>query len=74
MCDSGYYRLFGNCKICDSVALVMVLAIVVPAVAVLGTTVFIFWGGTHVLCTFRLTRPIPMPQGAVLQQRADFGI
>ena len=59
MCDSGYYRLFGNCKICDGVALVTVLAIVVPAVAVLGTTVFVFWGGTHVLCKFRLTHPIP---------------
>jgi hypothetical protein len=57
MCDSGYYRLFGNCKICDGVALVTVLAIVVPAVVVLGTTVFIFWAGTHVPCTFRPTHP-----------------
>ena len=59
MCDSGYYRLFGNCKMCDDVALVTVLAIVVPAVVVLGTTVFIFWAGTHMPCTFRPTHPIP---------------
>ena len=50
MCDSGYYKLYGICKKCDGTALVTFLALVVPVVAVLGGTLFVFWA-----CTPRAT-------------------
>ena len=70
MCDSGYYKLYGICKKCDGTALVTFLALVVPVVAVLGGTLFVFWA-----CTPRALLPLNLPLATLcpLQQRAKSG-
>jgi hypothetical protein len=45
-CDVGYYGLSsGECRECGNRILVLFLSHAVPALTILGTTLFLFWGG-----------------------------
>jgi hypothetical protein len=44
-CDVGYYGFSGRCHECGNRYLVLFLACAVPALTILGITLFLFWGG-----------------------------
>ena len=83
-CDVGYYGLSGRCHECGNRILVLFLSRAVPALTILGVTLFLFWGGKvdpkkgeslPLSCRYIRSVDVPSHRGAgvlQLKRQADF--